>query len=129
MFLIVYFLASDRLVPVFKPLGETLIMIRLGSLWYNCIYWTNFETLSVYKSSAMPHLVIIRLACTKANSYSNFVTRPPSLPPFGGVVLCYVLINVWWDTPCGAVKSTLRLPPSFRHCLCLAILFLCLNLV
>ena len=28
-----------------------------------------------------------------------------------------------------AVKSALRLPPSFWHCLCLAILFICLNLV
>ena len=28
-----------------------------------------------------------------------------------------------------AVKSALRLPPSFWHCLCLAILFICINLV
>ena len=48
-------------------------MIRLGSLWYNCNYWSRFETLSCYKSSAIPHLVIIRLSCMKANSYSNFV--------------------------------------------------------
>ena len=48
-------------------------MIRLGSLWYNCIYWSRFETLSSRKSSAISDLVIIRLACTKANSYSNFV--------------------------------------------------------
>ena len=54
-------------------------MIRLGSLWYNYIYWSRFETLSSYKSAAISHLVIIRLACTKANSYSNFVTHPPSL--------------------------------------------------
>lgn len=49
-------------------------MIRLGSLWYSCIYWSRFETLSAgYKSSAISHLVIIRLVCTKANSCSNFV--------------------------------------------------------
>ena len=54
-------------------------MIRLGSLWYNCIHWSRFETLSSDKSSAISDLVIIRLACTKANSYSNFVTHPPSL--------------------------------------------------
>ena len=63
----------------------------------------------------------------KANSYSNFVTRPPSL---GGVLLGYVYIyEFWWVTPCGAVKSALRLPPSFWYCFCLAILFVCLNLV
>ena len=54
-------------------------MIRLGTLWYNRIYWLRFETLSSYKRSAISDLVIIRLACTKANSYSNFVTHPPSL--------------------------------------------------
>ena len=48
-------------------------MMRLGSLWYNCIYWLIFETLYSYKISAISDLVIIRLACTKANSYSNFV--------------------------------------------------------
>ena len=37
--------------------------------------------------------------------------------------------KVWGVTPFGAVKSALRLPPSFWHCLCLAILFICLNLV
>ena len=37
--------------------------------------------------------------------------------------------KVWGVSPCGAVKSALRLPPSFWHCLCLAILFICLNLV
>ena len=37
--------------------------------------------------------------------------------------------KVWGVTACGAVKSALRLPPSFWHCLCLAILFICLNLV
>ena len=37
--------------------------------------------------------------------------------------------KVWGVTPCGAVKSALRLPPSFWHCLCLTILFICLNLV
>ena len=31
--------------------------------------------------------------------------------------------KVWGVTPCGAVKS------AFRHCLCLTILFICLNLV
>ena len=35
----------------------------------------------------MLYLVIIWLACTKANSYSNVVTPPT---PFGGIVLCYV---------------------------------------
>lgn len=69
-------------------------MIRLGSSWYNWIYWSNFETLSDYKSSAMPHLYIIRLACTKTNSYSDFLTLAPSLPPFGGVVLCHVSISL-----------------------------------
>ena len=59
-------------------------MVRLGTsvayiVWYNCIYWSKFEKLSDYKSSAMPHLVIIRLACVKASSYGNFVTLPPFL--------------------------------------------------
>ena len=67
----------------------------------------------------MPLLVIIQLACTKPNSYSNFL---PTVPPFGGVVLCFVSIKVWQVTPCGAVKSALRLSPSFCNCLCLAIL-------
>ena len=44
-------------------------------------------------------------------------------------MLCFVSIKVWQVTPCGAIKSALRLPPSFWNCLCLAILFLCLNLV
>ena len=52
-----------------------------------------FETLYVFKRSAISYPVIIRLACTKANSSSNFVARPPSLPPVGGVLLCYVSIN------------------------------------
>ena len=65
-------------------------MIRLGSLWYNCLYWLRFETLSSYKSSAVSDLVIIRLACTKANSYSDFVTHLPSLE---GVLLCYLSIK------------------------------------
>ena len=47
----------------------------------------------------------------------------PTLPPFRGV-----LLFVWGVTPCGAVKSALRLPLSFWHCLCLAILFIYLNL-
>ena len=89
---------------------------------YNCIYWWRFETLSGYKSSA---ILLIYIACTKANSYSNFVTRPPSLWR-SFVVLC--INKVWGVTPCGAVKSALRLPPSFWHCLSLAILFICLNL-
>ena len=101
-------------------------MIRLGSLWYNRIYWSRFETLSSYKRSAISDLVIIRLACTKANSYSNFVTHPPSL--WRSFVVLGIN-KVWGVTPCGAVKSALRLPPSFWHCLCLAILFICLNLV
>ena len=101
-------------------------MIRLGTLWYNRIYWLRFETLSSYKRSAISDLVIIRLACTKANSYSNFVTHPPSL--WRSFVVLGIN-KVWGVTPCGAVKSALRLPPSFWHCLCLAILFICLNLV
>ena len=124
MFVIIFFLALRRLVPVFKA----LFMARLGSLWYNCIYWSRFETLSSYKSSAISDLVIIHLACTKANSYSNFITHPPSLWR-SFVVLC--ISKVWGITPsnCGAVKSVLRLPPSFWHCLCLATLFICHNLV
>ena len=35
--------------------------------------------------------------------------------------------KVWGVSPCGAVKSALRLPPRFWHCLCLAILFICLK--
>ena len=101
-------------------------MIRLGSLCYNRIYWSRFETLSSYKRSAISDLVIIRLACMKANSYSNFVTHPPSL--WRSFVVLGIN-KVWGVTPCGAVKSALRLPPSFWHCLCLAILFICLNLV
>ena len=69
-------------------------MMRPGSLWYNWIYWSRFETLSGYKSSAISHLVIIRLAFTKANSYSNFVTHPPSLWR-SFVVLC---INKVWGS-------------------------------
>ena len=88
-----------------------------------------FETLYVFKRSAISYPVIIRLACTKANSSSNFVARPPSLPPSrwrSFVVLC---INKFWGvTPCGAIKSVLGLPPSNWRCLCLAILFICLNL-
>ena len=101
-------------------------MIRLGTLWYNRINWSRFETLSSYKRSAISDLVILRLACTKANSYSNFVTHPPSL--WRSFVVLGIN-KVWGVTPCGAVKSALRLPPSFWHCLCLAILFICLNLV
>ena len=102
-------------------------MIRLGSLWYNCIHWSRFETLSSYKLLLLrADLVITRLACTKANSYSNFVTHPPSLWK-SFVVLG--INKVWEVTPCGAVRSALRLPPSFWYCLCLAILFICLNLV
>ena len=54
-------------------------MIRLGSLWYNCIYWSRFETLSGYKSSAISDLVIIRLACAKANSYNGNFVLPGNL--------------------------------------------------
>ena len=68
------------------------------------------------------HLQNPTLACTKP----NFVTRPPSLWR-SFVVLC--INKVWGVTPCGAVKSALWLSPSFWHCLCLAILFICLNLV
>ena len=120
--------ASDRLVPVFKDLfiARLLSWFGPGSLWYNCICWSRFETLTGYKSSTISHLVIIRLACTKANSYSNFVTHPPSL--WRSFVVLGIN-KVWGVTPCGAVKSALRLPPSFWHCLCLAILFICLNLV
>ena len=35
-------------------------MMRLGSLWYNCIYWLIFETLYSYKISAISDLVIIQ---------------------------------------------------------------------
>ena len=42
-------------------------------------------------------------------------------------MLC--IYKVWEVTPCGGRKSTLRLPPSFWHCLCLSILLICLNLV
>ena len=48
---------------------------RLGNLYYNFIYLSRIETLSGYKGSAVSPLVIIRLASTKANSYSNFVTH------------------------------------------------------
>ena len=113
-------------LSVVEPVFKALFMARLGSLWYNCIYWSRFETLSSYKSSAISDLVIIHLACTKANSYSNFVTHPPSLWR-SFVVLC--INKVWGITPCGAVKSVLWLPPCFWHCLCLATLFICLNLV
>ena len=57
-------------------------MMRPGSLWYNWIYWSRFETLSGYKSSAISHLV--------TNSYSNFVTRPPI--PLEDL-LCYLYIK------------------------------------
>ena len=105
------FLDIAQIGPFFQgPVrGKTLIMIRLGSSWYNCMYWSRFETMSSYKSSAISHLVIIRLACTKANSSSNFVTHPPSLWR-SFVVLC--TNTVWAVTPCGAVKSALRLHPS-----------------
>ena len=165
------------MVPVFKDLSMAWLLSWFGpdSLWYNCIYWSRFETPTGYKSSTISHLapvvqtldkaihrinhypadkywetnctihwidfypvdsaiqrlnnrglVIIRLACTKANSYSNFVTRPPSLWRSSVVVCIY---NIWGVTPCGALKSTLRIPPGFWHFLCLAILFICLNLV
>ena len=101
-------------------------MIRLGSLWYNCVYWSLFETPSGYKSSAISYPVVIPLACTKANSHSSFVTRPPSL--WRSFVMLFIN-KVSGITPCGAVKLVLRLPLSFWHCLCLVILFICLNLV
>ena len=101
-------------------------MMRPGSLYFNCICWSRFETLTGYKSWAISHPVIIRLACTKANGYSNFVTHPPSLWR-SFVVLC--ISNVWCVTPRGAIKSALRLSPSFWYCFCLAVLFVCLNLV
>ena len=53
----------------------------------------------------------------------------PTLPPFGGVLLYYVSIKFGGVTPCGAVESAWPLPTSFWHCLYLAILFICLNLV
>ena len=45
------FLRIAQIGPCFQgPIhGSTLIMIRLGSLWYNCIHWSRFETLSSYK--------------------------------------------------------------------------------
>ena len=76
--------------------------------------------------SAISDLVIIRLACTKANIYSNFVTHPPSIWR-SFVVLC--INKVWGITPCGVVKSALRLPQSIWNYLWPAILFICLNLV
>ena len=68
-----FFLSIAQIGPCFQgPIhGYTFIMIRLDSLWYNCIYWSRFETLSIKFCNFSP--VIIRLACTKANSYSNFV--------------------------------------------------------
>ena len=48
--------------------GQTFIMIRLGSSWYNCIYWSNSETLSDCERSSMKHMIITRLTCAKANS-------------------------------------------------------------
>ena len=86
-------------------------MMRPGSLYFNYICWSRFETLSGYKSSAISHPAIIRLACTKANGYSNFVTHPPSLWR-SFVVLC--INKVWCVTPRGAIKSALRLPQAFR---------------
>ena len=42
-------------------------------------------------------------------------------------MFCYVSIKVCWVSSCNAVKCTLGLPANFRHCLCLAIFFLCLK--
>ena len=76
--------------------GLTFIMIKLRSLWYNCIYLSNFETLSNYINSAvMQNLVIIRLISTKANSYSNFITCSPSLCR----TLVVLSINTFWWAP------------------------------
>ena len=66
-------------------------MMRPGSLWYNCICWSTFETLTGYKSSANSHPVIIRLACKKKQTVTIILL--PTLPPFGGVLLCYVSIT------------------------------------
>ena len=46
---------------------------RLGSLYYNCIYLSRIGTLSGSKGTVVSHLVIIRLANTKANSYSILI--------------------------------------------------------
>ena len=48
--------------------------------------------------SAIPHVVIFQVAPTKANSYNNFVTSPPSLWRS-----CVVLAG----HSCGVVKSAL----------------------
>ena len=124
-----FFLASGRFVLAFKA----LFVARLLSWWDLVAYST---TVSI--GGDFRHWLAIKVLLF--HTWSLFVYLAwkqtvtvillPALPPFGGVLLGYVYIyEFWWVTPCGAVKSALRLPPSFWYCFCLAILFVCLNLV
>lgn len=68
----------------------------------------------------MPHLVIIPLACTKTNSYSDFGTRPLPLNE-----LCCAMYQLRF----GGSLLVVRCVATFWHCLCLVILLLCRNFV
>ena len=92
MFVIIFFLASRRLVvDCFRGpfLGETLIMIRPCSLWYDCIYWSRFETLSSYLGVAQiekwKRLVLTQMCnrhaiCANMNKASKQANRIKCLP-------------------------------------------------
>ena len=83
------FLSVAQIVPCFQG---PIFYHDKTSLWYNCICWSRSETLSGYKSSAVSHPVIIRLACSKATSYSNFffVTRSELWVSLLGIFLYYI---------------------------------------
>ena len=86
------FLSIMQIGPCFQgPIhGQTLIMIRLGSLWYNCIHWSRFETLSSYKVLLFQTW---SLFVQLARKQTVTVILLPTLPPYGGVLLCQVSIK------------------------------------
>ena len=95
MFVIIFFSALRRLTqigPCFQgPIhGQTLIMVRLGSSWYNCIHWSRFETLSSYKVLLFQTW---SLFVQLARKQTVTVILLPTLPPYGGVLLCQVSIK------------------------------------
>ena len=102
-------------------------MMWPGSLWYNCIYWSRFETLTAINVLLFHTWSLFVLLAWKQTVTVILLPAPPPFLWRSFVVLS--IYKVWGVTPCGAVTCALRLPSSFWHCLCLAILFICLNLV
>ena len=89
MFDIVCFLASHRLFPVFKALFFIMIRLAYGT---TVSVSRDLRHCLAIKSSAVSHPVIIRLACSKATSYSNFffVTRSELWVSLLGIFLYYI---------------------------------------